>query len=105
MNLNAYWLVCHDWQTNKWAFYQCTYAFFFIHVESRCTSMNSLTKLCFHFLSHWMGYDHGDSFPFDFEPNGIPFGSKENCYHDHVPLNVKGNVNIVFPVNDKLAAS
>ena len=27
-----------------------------------------------------MGYDRGDSFPFDFEPNGIPFGSnrKEN---------------------------
>ena len=23
-----------------------------------------------------MGYDHGDSFPFDFKPNGIPFGSK-----------------------------
>ena len=23
-----------------------------------------------------MGYDHGDSFSFDFEPNGIPFGSK-----------------------------
>ena len=23
-----------------------------------------------------MGYGHGDSFPFDFEPNGIPFGSK-----------------------------
>ena len=23
-----------------------------------------------------MGYDHGDSFPFDFEPNGIPFGLK-----------------------------
>ena len=23
-----------------------------------------------------MGYDHGDSFPFDFEPNGISFGSK-----------------------------
>ena len=23
-----------------------------------------------------MGYDHGDSFPFDFEPNGITFGSK-----------------------------
>ena len=22
-----------------------------------------------------MGYDRGDSFPFDFEPNGIPFGS------------------------------
>ena len=23
-----------------------------------------------------MGYDHGDSFPFGFEPNGIPFRSK-----------------------------
>ena len=23
-----------------------------------------------------MGYDRGDSFPFDFEPNGIPFDSK-----------------------------
>ena len=23
-----------------------------------------------------MGYDRGDRFPFDFEPNGIPFGSK-----------------------------
>ena len=23
-----------------------------------------------------MGYDRGDSFPFDFEPNRIPFGSK-----------------------------
>ena len=23
-----------------------------------------------------MRYDRGDSFPFDFEPNGIPFGSK-----------------------------
>ena len=29
-----------------------------------------------------MGCDHGDSFPFDFEPNGIKFGSenrKEKC--------------------------
>ena len=23
-----------------------------------------------------MGYDRGDSFPFDFEPDGIPFSSK-----------------------------
>ena len=23
-----------------------------------------------------MGYDRGDSSPFDFEPDGIPFGSK-----------------------------
>ena len=25
-----------------------------------------------------MGYDRGDSFPFDFEPNGMSFGSKSN---------------------------
>ena len=36
-----------------------------------------------------MAYDRGDSFPFDFEPNGIAFGSenrKENCHHDHIPF-------------------
>ena len=33
-------------------------------------------KQCFYFLSHWMGYDRGDRFPFDFEPNRIPFSSK-----------------------------
>ena len=36
----------------------------------------TLRKLYFHFLSDLMGYDSGDSFLFDFEPNGIPFGSK-----------------------------
>ena len=36
----------------------------------------TLRKLYFNFLSHCMGYDRGDSFLFDFEPNGIPFGSK-----------------------------
>ena len=48
-----------------------------------------------------MGYDRGDSLPFDFEPNGIPIGSenrKENCHHDHIPFNLKGNGNIVFSV-------
>ena len=59
-----------------------------------------------------MGYDRGDSFPYDFQPNvipfwlkiydfkpnGVPFGSnrKENCHHDHIPFNVKGNGNIVI---------
>ena len=46
-----------------------------------------------------MGYDRGDSFSFDFEPNGIPFGSenqKKNCHHDHIPFTVKGNATIVF---------
>ena len=49
-----------------------------------------LRKLYFHFLSHWMGYDRGDSFSFDFKPNGIPFGSenrKENCHHASLPEN------------------
>ena len=47
-----------------------------------------------------MGYDLGDSFPFDFEPNGISFGPnrKENCHHDHNPFNVKGIGSIVFSV-------
>ena len=47
-----------------------------------------------------MGYDCGDSCPFDFEPNGIPFGSnrEENCHHDHIPFNLKGIGNIVFSV-------
>ena len=51
-----------------------------------------------------MGYDRGDSFPFDFEPNEIPFGSKSKgkCYHDHIPLNVEGNGNIVFSVRESL---
>ena len=44
-------------------------------VEGGCT-VGTLRKLYFQFLSHWMGYDHGDSFPFDSEPNWIPFGSK-----------------------------
>ena len=36
----------------------------------------TLWKIDFHFLSNWMGHDHGDSFPFDFEPYKIPFGSR-----------------------------
>ena len=46
-----------------------------------------------------MGYDFGDSFPFDFEPNGNPFRSenwKENCHQNHIPCNMKGKGNTVF---------
>ena len=60
-----------------------------------------LRKLYFLFLSLWMGYDRGDNFPYDFKPNGIPFGSenrKENCHHDHIPFNVKGNGNSFLSV-------
>ena len=37
-------------------------------------SANTLRKLYFYFLSNLMWYDHGNCFPFDFEPNGITFG-------------------------------
>jgi len=40
------------------------------------TLTHTLRKLYFIFLSNWMGNDRGDSFSFDFEPNGIPFGLK-----------------------------
>ena len=54
-----------------------------------------------------MGYDRGDSFPFDFETNGIPFGSenrKENCHRDHIPFNMKGIGNIVFSAYEECVA-
>ena len=53
-----------------------------------------------------MGYGRGDCFPFDFEPNGTPFGSEnrmENCHPDHIPFNVKGNRDIVFSVCGMIA--
>ena len=64
-------------------------------------NFDTLRKLYLHFLSHWMGYDRDDSFPYDFEPNRISFGSesrKENCHHDHIPFNMKENGNIVLSV-------
>ena len=50
-----------------------------------------------------MGYDRGDSFPFDFKSNGVPLvqNRKENCHHDHIPLNLKGIGNIVFSVQKR----
>ena len=51
-------------------------------------------------LNEWdMIIDRGDSFHFDFEPNGNLFGAenrKENCHHDHIPFNLKGNRIRVF---------
>ena len=45
-------------------------------------------------------YGRGGSVPFDFEPNGIPFGSnlKGKRHHDHIPLNLQGNANVFFSV-------
>ena len=36
----------------------------------------TLRKLDFHLFSNKMGYDRGDSFLFDFAPNGVPIGTK-----------------------------
>ena len=47
------------------------------HEEATLKSgVRTMRTLVFHFLSDCMGYDCGDSFPFDFQLNGIPFGSK-----------------------------
>ena len=54
-----------------------------------------------------MGYDRGDSFPFDFEQNRIPFVSKSkgklSPHHDHIAFNLKGNIStyICLSVVDK----
>ena len=50
-----------------------------------------------------MGYDRGDSFPFDFDPNGNPYvsKSKENCHHVHIPFYLKVNRNLVSSVREK----
>ena len=41
-----------------------------------------------------MGYDRGDS---------LVQNRKENCHHDHIPSNVKGNGNIVFSVRPMIS--
>ena len=64
----------------------------------------TLTKLYFQFLSDRLGYDRGDSFPSDFELNLVQ-NRKENCHHDHIPLNLEGNGNIVFSVQSNITKS
>ena len=53
-----------------------------------------------------MGYDRGDNFPFDSEPNGIHLvqNRKENCLHDHIPFNLKGNGMLVFSMYDYITS-
>ena len=66
--------------------------------------LSILNQMDFLLVQNRMGYDRGASFPFNFEPNGLPFSSenrKENCHHGHIPFNVKGNRNIVFSVHTK----
>ena len=66
-----------------------------------CLTDSTLRKLYFHFLSNWMGYYRDDSFPFDFLNQmeiHLVQNRKENCHHDHILFNLKGNGNIIFSV-------
>ena len=38
-----------------------------------------------------MGYDRGDSFPFNFEPNGFPFGS-ENRKENRIERKIESKI-------------
>ena len=68
-----------------------------VNDDAQKKELRAMRKL--YFLSNWMGYDRNDSFPFDFEPNGLPFGLKlKGWYYDHISFNLKGNGNLVFSV-------
>jgi len=74
-NLETFYVFIECWHfTNMKKYSSNLYAIFsskpYWHVQI------TLRKLVFLFLSNWMGYDRGDSFPLDFEPNRNPFGSK-----------------------------
>ena len=52
-----------------------------------------------------MGYDRGDSFPTDFQPNGFTFGSKSKgkLSPPHLlPFNLRGNGNIARYISSVL---
>ena len=64
-----------------------------------CTHFTLRAKIHIHFLSNWMEYDRGDSFPFDFELNGIPSGTKwKGNLFMHVYVDIQSNFpGCVFP--------
>ena len=54
-----------------------------------------------------MGYDRGDSFPFDFlNQMGIHLvqNREKSCHHDHIPFNLKGNGILVLSVQTYVLA-
>ena len=46
-----------------------------VKIFVECVNLHS-EEIDYQFLSNLLEYDRGDSFPFNFEPNEIPFGSK-----------------------------
>ena len=61
----------------------------FVCCHQAATTFHAQRKLYFHFLSHWMGYDRGDSFSSDFKPNGIQFGSKSKEKQSPQPYHIR----------------
>ena len=53
-----------------------THIYIYVCIYKLLPILNLPRKLYFHFFSNFMGYDRGDNFPFNFEPNGIPFRSE-----------------------------
>ena len=74
----------------------------FFFIPAPWVLMHAFRKLDLNFLSNWMGYDRVLTvflLIFWTKWNSILVqNQKENCHHDHIPFNVKGNGNIVFSV-------
>ena len=47
-----------------------------VNGRGRSTTYLALRKLLFRSTSYWMEHNRSDNFTFNFEPNGIPFGSR-----------------------------
>ena len=101
--------------------------FFFFFFLKKCFFGKTICRNFSFFLLFFYCLSISQLYLIDFEPNGIPFGSKskrklsprshpsqcgrkwkhsflgtkENCHHDHIPFNVKGNGNPVFSVQRK----
>ena len=61
---------------------------------------STLKNLDFIFHSNSKEYDRSDSFPFDYEPNGIPFGSrsKGKLSVQSFPFQFERKKNLIFSV-------
>ena len=59
-------------------------------------------KIYFHFHSHWIGYDRGDSFLFDFKLNRFPFGSKSKLSVRSYPIQFERKSKYSFPSAEHL---
>ena len=100
----------------EYFFMHITYSYIDVACVSHCKCESRILKYCNFIRAHWENYIslYILSYPFHIEWDMIvvtvllsiltqmKFHSvqnrKENCHHDHIPFNVKGNENIVFSV-------